>query len=117
MKVCFGDSGEEACGSTTSPRVHMWRTETSRKFDDHSGSLKADYFAAVTTMSLLPEVRNKDLIRILEKTCETMTPKQLKSLVDTMVLALSGVSPRPCRQFGPLQVATFREFLTSWTDL
>ncbi|CAE7375230.1 unnamed protein product [Symbiodinium natans] len=29
-------------------------------------------------------VKNKDLVRILEKTCSTMTPKQLKALVDTI---------------------------------
>eukprot|EP00439_Symbiodinium_sp_Y106_P086602 s98_g34.t1 len=29
-------------------------------------------------------VKNKDLIRILEKSCDTMSPKQLKALVDTI---------------------------------
>ena len=43
---------------------------------------------------VLSEVKNKDLIRILEKSCDTMSPKQLKALVDTIDLALEAFANR-----------------------
>ncbi|CAE6944468.1 unnamed protein product [Symbiodinium sp. CCMP2456] len=39
-------------------------------------------------------VKNKDLIRILEKSCDTMTSKQLKALVDTIDLASEAFANR-----------------------